>query len=156
MPWKDPAKNAAAKALWRASEQGQAYQRQYYLAKKAKRYAETGVPTQIKAIAWNKEVPARRRWITYTATLKWAYGLSFTGYLAMLHFQDYRCARCRTEDWGTKLNRPCVDHDHSTKVVRGLLCQRCNLALGMLGDDYSSALLETERSLNYLRDRRGV
>lgn len=41
--------------------------------------------------------------------------------------QDGRCAICR-EPEGEKSF--CVDHDHDTGIVRGLLCGNCNHLIG--------------------------
>lgn len=61
------------------------------------------------------------------------YGLSPGRYNQMRLEQGNACAICRRE-------KPlCVDHDHETKKVRGLLCQTCNRALGMLQDSPSRA-----------------
>ncbi len=40
-----------------------------------------------------------------------------------------------------------LDHDHTTGAFRGWLCNRCNLALGHLGDNIKGL----ERALAYLR-----
>lgn len=58
------------------------------------------------------------------------YGITHDDWHALLIAQSGRCAICTTP-----LRRPYVDHDHATGIVRGLLCNGCNLAVGMFRDD---------------------
>lgn len=64
----------------------------------------------------------------------WAreYGLSGDDVMDMLERQRGRCATCREPLDQSKFR---VDHCHKTGVVRGLLCNWCNLAIGMFRDD---------------------
>jgi hypothetical protein len=57
------------------------------------------------------------------------YGMSVEDLDAMLDWQHGVCAICQTAPAAH------VDHDHESGSVRGLLCFRCNAALGQLGDD---------------------
>ena len=67
------------------------------------------------------------------------YGITPEEYEARLVLQDGRCAVCRGEP--TVLpggNRVLVvDHSHKSGRTRGLLCYRCNSALGQLKDSPS-------------------
>lgn len=65
------------------------------------------------------------------------FGLSVEAYEALLSKQGGLCAICRmppsqSARWP---GRFCVDHDHETGRVRGLLCFNCNTGLGSFGDD---------------------
>jgi hypothetical protein len=62
------------------------------------------------------------------------YGISLAEYDALLEKQGGACAICRKRPKG----RLCVDHCHVTGMVRGLLCNECNGALGYLKDDQAS------------------
>lgn len=64
--------------------------------------------------------------------IKKNYGLTLEEYARMLHSQGLRCASC--QDALRSGNKSHVDHCHSTGQVRGILCNYCNVALGMLKD----------------------
>ena len=62
------------------------------------------------------------------------YGITKEQYLAMLDEQGGACAICRGAPDG-KDKSLVVDHDHKTGKVRGLLCNKCNWAIGHFKDD---------------------
>jgi hypothetical protein len=82
--------------------------------------------------------------------LKADYGLTPEQYDQMLLEQGGVCAICRqpeTSERDGKVMRLPVDHCHSTGRVRGLLCHKCNRAIGLLGDNVD--LLS--RAIDYLK-----
>lgn len=57
--------------------------------------------------------------------------------------QKRKCAICLKKS----SKRLSVDHDHITKKVRGLLCTKCNFAVGLFGDN----IRILNRAIRYLR-----
>lgn len=62
------------------------------------------------------------------------YGINHDVYLEMLAKQNGCCQICGVaeEEHGKRLH---VDHNHKTGKVRGLLCSRCNTAIGKFKED---------------------
>jgi Recombination endonuclease VII len=79
------------------------------------------------------------------------YGISAAEYDALLKKQNGACAVCRRRS----KERLCVDHCHLTGMIRGLLCRRCNLALGILKDDQGSLIAAVAYLGMLARDRPG-
>ena len=69
-----------------------------------------------------------------TYSLKYDFGITFDTYQELLLKQDGKCAICKCLPGKRKL---AVDHCHESGAVRGLLCHRCNTALGLLKEDLS-------------------
>lgn len=63
------------------------------------------------------------------------YGISGDDYEKILALQGGVCAICRKACTRTGSGRLCVDHDHESGQVRGLLCFKCNVGIGHLADD---------------------
>jgi hypothetical protein len=73
----------------------------------------------------------RRKRSSWLACLK-KLGVTEEWYDETFAHQLGLCAICHKPENDIKL---AVDHDHVTSEVRGLLCKRCNMAIGLLGDD---------------------
>lgn len=68
------------------------------------------------------------------SALRKNYGLSMIEYQERLERQGGVCAICaRAPNTGRRYL--CVDHDHKTGTIRGLLCNKCNVVLGLVDDD---------------------
>ena len=61
--------------------------------------------------------------------LKYLYGITLEEYESKLKEQDNKCAICKSPEPGGKGNFY-VDHNHTTKEVRALLCHWCNFMIG--------------------------
>lgn len=73
-------------------------------------------------------VAAQRRY-----NIKQRYGIEEADYQRMIIEQEQCCAICGRHVLNqTKKNRLCIDHDHKTGKVRGLLCGGCNAHLAVL------------------------
>jgi hypothetical protein len=79
------------------------------------------------------------------AYLRRNYRIGARDYVALWNKQNGKCPLCKSQPCtGTRL---VVDHDHTTGLVRGLLCARCNLRLGtvealLLCDDLTRGWVE--------------
>ena len=83
---------------------------------------------------YSKDVRQKRR-------LK-SYNLSESQYTLLVSFSAGKCNICERE-LGTKEH---IDHCHDSGKVRGLLCVKCNTAIGLLNDD--AALMR--RAIEYI------
>lgn len=91
-------------------------------------------------IAYNKEYAKRKRQencpkfkrTERNQNLKRFYGITIEDFELMLNNQNGVCKICSSDNGGNTLH---VDHCHSTGKVRGLLCGKCNTAIGLMNDD---------------------
>lgn len=119
------AKNAA----WRKANKGKVAEckKRYYMRnwKAIRQHQQQYMETRkVEAAEY------RRRW-----NLAKRYGITLEQYAAMWDRQGGLCGVCRRQH-----GRMVVDHDHSTGAVRGILCVRCNVCLGGLGDNLDGVM----------------
>ena len=88
-------------------------------------------PDRVKA--WRRKNRQRRLDKLREIHLRNKFGLTPAGYDALFEAQGGVCALCESPPTpGISLH---VDHDHGTGEIRGLLCARCNNALGLFRED---------------------
>lgn len=92
---------------------------------------------------WNKENPDKRTLYKRRSLLKQTYNMTLAEYEDLLKEQNYGCAICGNNNGNRVMF---VDHDHESGDVRGLLCTRCNCALGLFDDNPKTM----ERAIKYI------
>lgn len=99
-------------------------------------------------IRYNR-TPEQRKIQNRKSNLK-LYGITEEQLFNMRINQDFSCAICGKDedDMERGLSK---DHDHITGKVRGLLCQNCNSALGMLKENVN--ILKS--AIRYLENHKG-
>lgn len=114
--WDDPekARKKATDAYWKDVETGRKYSRE--AASKRRSDPE-------KNLRSNRLRRARN------------YGLTFEESVAVETYIGQPCVICSTTVTQRGKHGYCVDHDHFTGTVRGVICSRCNTALGLFEDD---------------------
>lgn len=98
-----------------------------------------------KAKNTNKVLSYRRK------TLLNKYSLSEDDQAELLRKQQHKCKICDISFNSLHSKNMCIDHDHVTNKVRGILCSNCNLLLGYSKDNISTL----EKAISYLKDTNG-
>lgn len=91
-------------------------------------------------LAWRKRQLTRMR----NSQLKRTYGISLKQFSTLRRRQKNRCCICKS----VFLKTPCVDHNHNSGKVRGLLCRLCNVGLGAFND----SSIRLSRAADYLKE----
>jgi hypothetical protein len=89
---------------------------------------------------WYARHPKKRREESWR---KQGINLTYPQFLEMLLTQNYQCKICRVSI-DTSAN---VDHNHETGKLRGILCHRCNKAIGL----FSESISVLESALAYMK-----
>lgn len=77
------------------------------------------------------------------------YGITLDDFMEMFEDQNGKCKICSRDvkkfsTSKSKQDAAVVDHDHTTGLVRGLLCHSCNRAIGLFNDEYAILLKAAE------------
>ena len=82
--------------------------------------------------------------VVKNSRLKERFGLTLEHHTHLIKSQKGRCAICEQK------RKLCVDHNHVTGKVRGLLCNQCNFAIGCFYENEANML----KAVKYLRTHR--
>jgi hypothetical protein len=133
-----------------------------YDAKRRAHRAANRAKLQAQKEKWAKENPdrvaatnalarLRRKRKCMAVQLRRNYDFTLADYDALWTAQAGRCAICGRSSGNESGYRLAVDHCHQTGIVRGLLCNRCNSALGYFGDSAK----RLRKAAKYLENWRG-
>lgn len=145
--WRDPAKYLHCKNRALINQKKRYWTNIEQSRKRVREYGRANKEMKSKCFkSWaekNKEKIRNNR-------IKRQYGVDGEWYKETLERQRHVCAICGKPETQSDrcgiIRDLCIDHDHSTGKVRGLLCINCNVALGKFKDSISIL----ENAIDYL------
>lgn len=118
-------------------------------ARRKKYYKEHGDLVRKQQKIYNEKNPD----IGKCFKLRSTFGITLNEYKQKLEAQNNVCSICKSSDPGKKNAKYlAVDHDHSTRKIRGLLCGGCNKLIGF-AKEKTEILEEAIQYLNYWRNK---
>jgi hypothetical protein len=103
--------------------------------RKHEAYKKNPEKFKLKNNTWAENNPDK----TKNRRLRRLYGITIEEYTQMFKKQKGVCAICSKEETSKHQNGKVkvlsVDHNHITGEIRQLLCNNCNVAIGLIGDN---------------------
>lgn len=103
-----------------------------------------------KTREWLKNHPGKTKAYARRFKLKTIYGMTEDDFQRLLKRQESVCAICHQKC--RQRETLCIDHDHTTGKVRGLLCQDCNHIIGLAKDSPE----RLRAAATYVQDSAGL
>lgn len=114
-------------------------------AHRKQRYREDPEKFRKRGREYYRKNPEKQR----ARVIKRLYGLTEDDYRELLDNTMGICPICKEEFADDTV---CVDHDHKTGRIRGIICHRCNLSLGRFDDNIRLIL----NAIRYLRKGKNI
>lgn len=128
------------------------YMKKYYKEKILPHIEERNKRARIRAREWAIKHPIKYKRNKRKSNLKIKYGLTVEQYRNLLNIQKDRCAICNNRF----KKQVCVDHNHKTNKIRGLLCHKCNLILGYVESKRQDTTLLIDSFKKYLNGNLNI
>lgn len=93
---------------------------------------------------WQKNNPKKRK----NQRLK-QYGITYIEFESLMNKCNRKCEICGYDNIEDKKTFPVVDHCHESGKVRGILCSKCNFALGHFNDSIDNL----QNAIKYLKQK---
>lgn len=143
MPYKNSKSPEAIKSNLKKDRKYKAKNRELLRNRGRKAYSINPKKYVEKTKRWQRENREKYLLSKRKTHLKGLYKLTTEEYEEMLRLQNGLCIICFGTNPGKRLF---IDHDHETGKVRGLLCSKCNFAIGLLNNN----ILLIKRVIKYL------
>lgn len=138
--------------MFKNKEQEKEYQKRFRKTQHRKEYLKNYHKShREKLINYYKQYRINHKKETTDWHLLKTYGLTYKEKELMIANQNYKCLSCGSDLKKISPKNIHIDHDHISGKIRGILCNTCNMCLGLLEEnpDKIKLLMEYAIKIKY-------